>query len=45
MYIEQYEPEKIGMVASEALSELINIALGLSDLEAFLGTKEPTVIT
>ena len=45
MYIEQYEPEKIGQVASEALSELIRVALDLCDIKGFLGTEEPTVIT
>ena len=45
MYIEQYEPEKIGMVASEALAELIKIALELCDIKGIVGTDEPTVIT
>jgi hypothetical protein len=45
MYIEQYEPEKIDMVASEALSDLIRIALDLCDIKGFVGTEEPTVIT
>jgi phosphoglucomutase len=45
MYIEQYEPTNIGMVASEALAELISIALELSGLKGFLGTDVPTVIT
>lgn len=45
MYIEQYEPEKIDQIASEALSGLIRVALDLSDLKGFLGTEEPTVIT
>jgi len=45
MYIEQYEPTKINMVASEALSGLIRVALDLCDIKGFLGTEEPTVIT
>jgi phosphoglucomutase len=45
MYVEQYEPEKIDMVASEALSGLIRIALDLCDIKGFLGTEEPIVIT
>jgi phosphoglucomutase len=45
MYIEQYEPKKIDMVASEALSGLIRVALDLCDIKGFLGTEEPTVIT
>jgi phosphoglucomutase len=45
MYIEQYEPTNIDQVASEALAELIRIALDLSDLKGFLGTDTPTVIT
>ena len=45
MYIEQYEPKKIDQVASEALAELIRVALDLCDIKGFLGTEEPTVIT
>jgi phosphoglucomutase len=45
MYIEQYEPEKIDSVASEALADLIRIALDLCDIKGFCGTEEPTVIT
>lgn len=45
MYIEQYEPKNISMVTSEALSDLIRVALDLSDLKGYLGTEEPTVIT
>jgi len=45
MYIEQYEPEKIGAVASEALSGLVRLALDLSSIKEFIGTEEPTVIT
>jgi phosphoglucomutase len=45
MYIEQYEPTKIDMVASEALAGLIRLALDLCDIKGFLGTEEPTVIT
>lgn len=45
MYIEQYEPTNIDQVASEALAELIRIALDVSDLKGFLGTDTPTVIT
>jgi len=45
MYIEQYEPENINMVASEALAGLIRVALDLCDIKGFLGTEEPTVIT
>jgi phosphoglucomutase len=45
MYIEQYEPKNISMVTSEALADLIRIALDLSDLKGYLGTEEPTVIT
>lgn len=45
MYIEQYEPSNIDMVASEALGDLIRVALDLADIKGFLGTEEPTVIT
>jgi len=45
MYIEQYEPENISAVASDALSGLVRIALDLSSMKEFIGTEEPTVIT
>jgi len=45
MYIEQYEPENISMVASEALADLVRLALDLCDINGFLGTETPTVIT
>uniref|UniRef100_A0A7S1FT45 Alpha-D-phosphohexomutase C-terminal domain-containing protein n=2 Tax=Corethron hystrix TaxID=216773 RepID=A0A7S1FT45_9STRA len=47
MYIEQYEPDesKLNMVVSEALSELVAIALELCDIKTFCGTETPTVIT
>jgi phosphoglucomutase len=45
MYIEQYEPEKVTTLASEALADLIRVALDLSDIKTFIGTEEPTVIT
>jgi phosphoglucomutase len=45
MYIEQYEPTNINMVASEALAGLVRIALDLCDIKGFCGTDVPTVIT
>lgn len=45
MYVEQYEPEMITASASEALADLIRVALDLSQLGKFVGTEEPTVIT
>jgi phosphoglucomutase len=45
MYIEQYEPTNIDMVTSEALDELVKIALDLCDIKTFCGTETPTVIT
>lgn len=45
MYIEQYEPESIGQVTSEALDELVKNALLLCDIKTFCGTETPTVIT
>ena len=45
MYIEQYEPANIDMVTSEALEELVKIALELCDIKTFCGTETPTVIT
>jgi len=45
MYIEQYEPTSIDQVASEALNDLVKVALELCDIKGFLGTETPTVIT
>jgi len=45
MYVEQYEPKEINKVASEALADLIRVALDLCDIKGFVGTETPTVIT
>ena len=45
MYIEQYEPEKIDMLAADALADLVRVALDISDIKGYIGTEEPTVIT
>ena len=45
MYIEQYEPEKADSLVSEALEELVKVALELCDIKTFCGTETPTVIT
>ena len=45
MYIEQYEPENIDMKVSDALEELVKIALELCDIKGYCGTETPTVIT
>merc|ERR1712157_130718 len=45
MYIEQYEPTEIGKNVSEALGDLVKIALELCDIKGFCGTETPTVIT
>ena len=45
MYIEQYEPKVIDMVTSEALKDLVAVALELCDIKGFVGTETPTVIT
>ena len=47
MYLEKYEPDstKLGLHPLEALGSLVEVALKLSELEAFTGRKEPTVIT
>jgi phosphoglucomutase len=45
MYIEQYEPENIDMKVSDALEELVKIALELCDINGYCGTETPTVIT
>ncbi|MFC1542704.1 alpha-D-glucose phosphate-specific phosphoglucomutase [Pseudomonadota bacterium] len=47
IYIESYEsdPDKHGLDAQEALSDLIEIASSISRLQEFTGRSEPTVIT
>ena len=45
MYIEQYEPEKTDMLASDALADLVRVALDLCAMKEYIGTEEPTVIT
>jgi phosphoglucomutase len=47
MYIEQYQPDKskLGMKVSDALEDLVKVALELCDIKGFCGTETPTVIT
>ena len=45
MYIEQYEPKTIDMNVSDALKDLVAVALELCDIKTFCGTETPTVIT
>jgi phosphoglucomutase len=45
MYIEQYEPDNADMLVSNALQDLVKIALELCDIKGFCGTETPTVIT
>ena len=47
MYLEKYQPDKtmLGLHPLEALGELVEVALKLSNLQEFTGRKEPTVIT
>lgn len=47
MYIEQYEPDtsKLDMRVSDALNDLVAVALDLCDIKTFCGTETPTVIT
>jgi len=45
MYIEQYEPTTIDNNVTDALKDLVDIALGLCDIKTFCGTETPTVIT
>ena len=47
LYIEQYvsDSSKHTQETADALKTLVTIALGLSDMEANTGRKEPTVIT
>uniref|UniRef100_A0A7S4UYI2 phosphoglucomutase (alpha-D-glucose-1,6-bisphosphate-dependent) n=1 Tax=Ditylum brightwellii TaxID=49249 RepID=A0A7S4UYI2_9STRA len=47
MYIEQYQGDKskLDLKVSEALEELVKVALELCDIKTFCGTETPTVIT
>lgn len=45
MYIEQYEPKTIDMNVTDALKDLVTVALELCDIKTFCGTETPTVIT
>lgn len=47
MYIEQYEPDatKLNMKVSDALADLVKIALELCEIKNYCGTETPTVIT
>jgi len=47
MYIEQYQSDKskLDAVVSEALEDLVKVALELCDIKTFCGTETPTVIT
>lgn len=47
LYIEQYEPnkDKLSMLVSDALNDLVKAALKLCDIKYFCGTETPTVIT
>ncbi len=47
MYIEQYQPDqsKLGLQVSDALDDLVAVALSLCDIKTFCGTETPTVIT
>lgn len=46
LYLEKYDKEpKSGVPASKTLGPLVDLALGISDLAAITGRKEPTVIT
>eukprot|EP00624_Nannochloropsis_granulata_P000857 evm.model.NODE_13683_length_3710_cov_32.593800.2 len=47
MYLEKYQPDKtmLGLHPLEALGELVEVALKLSNLQEFTGRTEPTVIT
>lgn len=47
MYVEQYsdDPSTYGQETKDALADIINVALKVSDLTAKTGRKEPSVIT
>ncbi len=45
MYLEKFEAEAVDLITSEALKELVDIALEVSQMEALTGFKAPTVIT
>jgi phosphoglucomutase len=45
MYIEQYEPSNADMLVSDALDDLVKVALSLCNIKEYCGTETPTVIT
>jgi phosphoglucomutase len=47
IYLEKYEndPEKIFMQTADALGDMVEIALSVSNLKALTGIEAPTVIT
>ena len=47
MYCEKYEsnPEKLDLKTEEALKDIIQLGLELSDIQSLTGRQEPTVIT
>lgn len=47
MYIEQYQSDKtkLGEKVSDALEDLVKVALELCDIKTYCGTETPTVIT
>lgn len=47
MYIEQYQSDKtkLDLKVSDALNDLVKVALELCDIKTFCGTETPTVIT
>jgi phosphoglucomutase len=45
LYLEQYEPKNINLDAQKALGPLIRVALDTMNVNQFIGTEIPTVIT
>lgn len=45
LYVEKYASKDVGSPTQEAIADLIEVALKISDLTALTGRKEPTVIT
>lgn len=45
LYVEKYDKTDFSMNSQDAIKDLIQIALDISQLKAFTGREEPTVIT
>jgi phosphoglucomutase len=45
LYVEKFDQEHHDLESQTAIQDLVSIALEISELKAFTGREEPTVIT